>query len=183
MDDKSLISARAAREEILTLSDSYRQLGLAARGGRGGRLFVIHRIFAGACGALVLAGAAQAADLPADLAQAARDYDAAQAGGDRAALERLLADDYLLVNSSGARETKAELIADFTAPGYKLEPFTVRQPVERVWRDGAVLGGLADLKGVDGGKPFAVTIAFADIWARRDGRWRVVFTQVTRPKP
>ncbi|HEU4959383.1 MAG TPA: DUF4440 domain-containing protein, partial [Sphingomonas sp.] len=40
-------------------------------------------------------------DLPPDLAAAAEAFDKAQVKGDRAALERLLADDYLLVNSQG----------------------------------------------------------------------------------
>ena len=132
--------------------------------------------------ALLLCAGPAAAGLPADLAAAVKGYDEAQIHGDRAALERWLADDYVLVNSTAERETKAQLIADDTAPGFKLDPYVVREPVERVWRDGAVMAGVVDLRGVDGGKPFAATIHFADIWAKRNGRWQVVFTQVTRPK-
>ena len=128
------------------------------------------------------AAPASAKGLPADLAAAVKGYDEAQIHGDRAGLERWLADDYTLVNSSAERETKAQLIADYTAPGYKLDPFVVRDPVERVWRDGAVMAGIVDARGTDGGKPFAVTLHFADVWAKRNGKWQVVFTQVTRPK-
>ena len=139
---------------------------------------------AGACAALLLAAApaALAKGLPADLAAAVKGYDEAQIHGDRAALQRWLADDYTLVNSSAERETKAQLIADDTAPGFKLDPFVVRDPVERVWGDGAVMAGIVDMHGLSGGKPFAATIHFADIWAKRNGKWQVVFTQVTRPK-
>lgn len=122
-----------------------------------------------------------AADLPADLAKAVDDYDHAQVNGNRAELERLLADDYTLVNSSGGVQDKAGLIADYTTPGYKIEPFEVLEPVEKVWSDGAVMGGLVHLKGVSGGKPFAVTLRFADIWAKRNGRWQVVYCHVSRP--
>lgn len=128
------------------------------------------------------AGLAQAATPP-DLAQAVRDYDRAQVEGDRAGLERLLADDYRLVNSGGHVETKQDLIGDYTAPGYKLDPYTVREPIETVWADGAVMGGLVTVTGRDGGKPFSATFRFADVWARRDGVWRVVYTGVTRPAP
>jgi hypothetical protein len=79
-------------------------------------------------------------DLPPDLAQAVKDYDAAQINGDCVQLKRLLAEDYTLVNSSGATENKTELIADNTAPGYKLEPFVVREPIKIVWKNGAVMG-------------------------------------------
>ncbi|MGI9170323.1 MAG: nuclear transport factor 2 family protein [Caulobacteraceae bacterium] len=129
----------------------------------------------------LVAGRALVAPLPPDLARAATAYDQAQIKGDRAALERLLADDYTLVNSAGRLETKAQLIADYTAPGYRLDPFIVLQPVEKVWADGAVLGGLVTVSGVDGGKPYAATLRFADVWARRGGRWRVIFTQVAQP--
>jgi len=128
----------------------------------------------------VSASSATAAALPSDLAKAAKAYDEAQAKGDRAALERLVADDYTLVNGGGEVEDKAAIIRDFTDPGYKLEPFTVQSPIEKVWNDGAVLGGIVTLKGVDNGKPFQTTFRFADIWARRNGAWRVIFTEVTR---
>ena len=122
-----------------------------------------------------------ASDIPKDLADAVADYDAAQVNGDRAELERLVADDYTLVNSTGRVQDKAQLIADYTTPGYKIEPFKILEPVEKAWGDGAVMGGLVHLKGTDGGKPFAVTLRFADIWAKRHGKWQVVYTHVSRP--
>jgi len=128
----------------------------------------------------LLLAAAAAATIPADLAAAVHGYDQAQIRGNKAELERWLADDYLLVNSSGQTETKAQLIADYTAPGFKIEPFTIEQPVEKVWGDGAVMGGIATLKGTDGGKRFELRLRFADIWAKRNGRWQVTYTQVAK---
>ena len=118
--------------------------------------------------------------LPADLAKAVRDYDEAQVQGNRAELERLIADDYTLVSGAGEVQDKARLIADYTTPGYKIEPFKVLEPVEKVWNDGAALGGLVHLKGVSEGKPFAVSLRFIDVWARRNGRWQVVYAHVSR---
>jgi len=128
----------------------------------------------------LLLAAAAAAAIPADLAAAVHGYDQAQIRGNKAELERWLADDYLLVNSSGQTETKAQLIADYTAPGFKIEPFTIEQPVEKAWGDGAVMGGIATLKGTDGGKRFELRLRFADIWAKRNGRWQVTYTQVAK---
>jgi hypothetical protein len=129
---------------------------------------------------LFLAPFAFADGVPADLAKAVKDYDQAQIKGERAELERLLADDYTLVNSSGQTETKAQLVTDYTAPGYKLEPFVVKEPIEKVWSDGAVMAGIARLRGTDSGKPFDVTLRFADIWAKRHGKWQVIYTHVSR---
>jgi len=122
-----------------------------------------------------------AAELPADLAKAVKDYDHAQIEGNRAELERLLADDYTLVNGAGKTETKAQFVAESTAPGFKLQPFVVEDAIEKVWTDGAVMGGIATLRGTDGGKPFEATLRFADIWAKRNGKWQVIYTHVSRP--
>lgn len=119
--------------------------------------------------------------LPADLAAAVEAYDAAQVTGDEAALQRLVADDYVLISSGGVRQGKAELIRDYVAPGFKLDPFTIEAPVQQVWgADSAVLGGRVDMQGSDGGQRFRLNVWFADVWARRDGQWQVVYTQVTR---
>lgn len=124
--------------------------------------------------------AASHAMLPPALAKAVAEFDHAQVHGDSAALGRLLADDYVLVNSRAQTEDKAAFIGDYTAPGFTLEPFTVEHELVRQWNGGAVLGGVATLRGTSGGKPYAVRLRFADIWRERDGRWQVIFTEAAR---
>jgi hypothetical protein len=131
--------------------------------------------------ALLAAAAVVHAGLPPDLAKAAGDYDRAQARCDKAELERLLAPDYRLFNSGGQMQDKASFIADSTAPTFKMRPFTVEEPLERMeGSDLAFLGGVATLKGSSAGRPFTARLRFMDVWARRDGKWVVVFTQATR---
>lgn len=130
--------------------------------------------------AFLVAGSAHAQALPTDLAKAVHDYDQAQIHGDEAELNRLLADDYVLVNSSGAMETKQQFIAESVGPGNKLDPFTVEQPIEKVWDNGAVMGGVATVSGLSGGTPFKVTLRFSDIWAKRNGTWQVIYTHASR---
>jgi ketosteroid isomerase-like protein len=119
-------------------------------------------------------------DVPADLAARVRAYDEAQVKGDEAALNDLLADDFVLVNSRGQRQTKAQLIADYTKPGFRLEPFVVEEAVELVWSDGAVMAGVARIRGVDDGQAYDLRLRFSDIWAKRDGKWRVVYVHASR---
>ena len=130
--------------------------------------------------ALLAAGPALAQSVPPDLGQAAKAFDQAQLTANAAALGRLLADDYLLVNSAGANQTKAQFIADLTDPEYRLDPFSVEESITRVWGDGAILGGVTTLKGTDHGQPFSMKVHFADVWAKRGGKWQVIFTQVTK---
>lgn len=114
--------------------------------------------------------------VPADLARAAVEFDLAQVKGDGAALKRLLAEDFLLVNSQDKREDKAQFIADYTTPGFTLEPFRIDDQVIKVWSDGAVLGGAVTAKGMSDGKPYAIRLRFSDIWAKRNGKWQVIYT-------
>src|SRR5437868_4848877 len=124
-----------------------------------------------------LAVPAQAAAAPPALSAALRAYDEAQVRGDARSLRRLLADDYLLINSKGNRESKSELIADYTAPGFRLNPFVVMHPALRFWHGGAVAGGFARLSGVDKGSPFSVCLRFADVWQLSRRSWQVIYTE------
>jgi ketosteroid isomerase-like protein len=144
---------------------------------------VTNKLILGLLTLLLFVTTAFAADIPKDLRKAVEDYDHAQVNADGAELRRLVADDYVLINSTGRVQKKADLIADYLAPDYKIEPFTVLEPVEKVWDNGAVMGGLVHLKGISGGKPFAVTLRFADIWAKRNGKWQVIYTHVSKPEP
>lgn len=115
--------------------------------------------------------------LPASLAAAATAYDLAQFRSDRPELERLLADDYTLIGSNGETQTKAEDIAEAVSPDRKATYVAISKQVRKVWSNGAVLGGIVDAKGFDHGKPFVMRARFVDIWAKRKGRWQVIFTQ------
>ena len=116
--------------------------------------------------------------LPAELAAAATAYDLAQFKSDRAELERLLADDYTLIGPDGKSLTKAEDIAGALAPGSKTLSVAISQQVRKVWPNGAVLGGIVDARKLDHDKALTMRARFVDIWARRNGRWQVIFTQV-----
>jgi hypothetical protein len=118
--------------------------------------------------------------VPADLAKAAVELDLAQVKSDGDALKRVLADDYLLLNSQDKREDKAQFIADYTAQGFTMEPFAIDDQVILMWADGAVLGGAVTMKGMSDGKPYSVRIRFSDIWAKRGGKWQVIYTHANR---
>jgi hypothetical protein len=121
-----------------------------------------------------------AADLPPDLAKAAKDYDRANVDGDIPTLERLFANDYVLVNSDASVENKQQAIADFRMPGFKIDPYVLTHPVEMAWDNGAVIGGVVDLSWTQDGKHQQRRIRIAHVWAKRRGNWQMIYTQVTR---
>jgi len=126
------------------------------------------------------ATAAHAAPVPADLAAAARAFDAAQVGQDRPALEQLLADDFLLLNGAGRTENKDSFVRDLTDPAVRQDPFTASDPVAQVWDGGAVLGGSILFSGSDHGKPFSARTRFTNVWVKRGSRWQVIYIQMRR---
>ena len=136
----------------------------------------------------MLATAAAAENAPAlTLEQSASALDAAIAAGDGAALDRLLADDMLWVRGSGAIAGKREFLAGLADPALDIEPFA---PTDVRWFKTATSGmitGSTVLRGTDSGEAFVDPHRFADYWELRDGRWRLVYVQVTRlpeaPKP
>jgi hypothetical protein len=120
--------------------------------------------------------------LPSDLAAAATAFDIAQFRSDGAELRRWLADDYVLLASDGGRQTKAGLIAETTAPGHSTMSVALSKQVRRYWPNGAVLGGIVDARGLDHGKATSTHARFVDVWAKRRGRWQVIFTQMNEAR-
>jgi ketosteroid isomerase-like protein len=123
---------------------------------------------------------ALAVELPPDLAKAVKDYDRAQIHNDTLTLKRLVADDYVLVNSNATVENKQQFLADFSLPGFKIDPYVVEQPVEKVWGNAAMIGGLVHLSWTQDGKHQARLLRVVYIWAKRNRHWQATYTQVTR---
>ena len=123
---------------------------------------------------------ALAAEMPPDLAKAVKEYDQAQIHNDIPALEHLVTDDYVLVNSNATVENKQQFLADFRLQGFKIDPYVVEQRVEKVWGDAAVLAGLVRLSWTQGGRHQTRRLRLVYVWAKRDGHWQVTYTQVTR---
>jgi ketosteroid isomerase-like protein len=121
--------------------------------------------------------------VPAGLALAVRAYDRATVRNDTATLDGLVTDDFVLVNSDGSVEGKRQFLADFHLPGFKIDPYAVTQKIEKVWGDGAVMGGLRTLSWTQDGRHQSHTLRIAYVWRKFGGRWRATYGQVTRVAP
>jgi len=132
---------------------------------------------------IVLPALAAAAEFPPDLAKAVRQWDEAQVANDVATLGRLVTDDYVLVNSDASVENKQQFLADFHLPGFKIDPYELTEKVEKVWGDAAVRAGLLDLAWTQDGRHQTRRLRMVYVWAKRDGRWQMTYTQVTRVPP
>jgi hypothetical protein len=114
---------------------------------------------------------------------AAAEFDHAQLIGDRATMERYLASDMVFVRGSGVVADRTAFLAAFTVPDQKIEPFVIEHPIAiRLADEAVIIGGEVTLRGTEGGEAFSEHIRFADTYQLRDGRWQVVYVQVTMIK-
>ena len=134
----------------------------------------------GSWGTACAASAATADKLPPDLAKAVRAYDAATVSNDVATLAGLVSDDYLLVNSDSTVQDKQSYLDDFKVPGFKLDPYVLREPLLKVWDDTALIAGVVNLSWTLDGKHEQRVLHIAHVWVKHESRWRMAYTQLTR---
>ncbi|MEO8673205.1 MAG: nuclear transport factor 2 family protein [Tahibacter sp.] len=99
-------------------------------------------------------------------------------------LERLLADDFVLVSSNSQVQSRAQTLAEVHADEPKYHVFRNHDMTARIYGDAAVVQGITSLEGLSAGKPFTLDVRFTDTLIRRHGQWRIVVSHVTRiPAP
>jgi ketosteroid isomerase-like protein len=115
-----------------------------------------------------------------EVAAAARSFDAAQLSKDEAELDRFLAPDMRFIRGSGVAVGKREFIAAFTDPSTVFSSFEIRKrEIITLGQDAAIVSAEATIRGKSAGQPFEEHIRYSDLFARVDGRLRVVHVQVT----
>ena len=139
----------------------------------------------------VLGAAAAARALPSPTAAedaktvAALDtqYQAAVAKGDTATMDRILADDFVLVTGKGDVFTKKDVLEESRSGRTVYERQEELQQKVRVWGDTAVVTALLWLKGTSQGRAFDKKLWFSDTYVRTPSGWRYVFGQASIALP
>jgi len=111
------------------------------------------------------------------------EYQAAVAKNDAATMDRILADDFVLVTGRGKVLTKADLLAEARSGRFVYERQEDSSQKVRVWGDTAVVTALLWEKGTKDGKPFEHKLWFSDTYVRTPSGWRYVFGQASIPLP
>ncbi|HZP67449.1 MAG TPA: nuclear transport factor 2 family protein [Rudaea sp.] len=134
---------------------------------------------------MLFANATSAVALDDKAAVAALDtaYQAAVKNNDVAAMDKILADDFVLVTSSGKTFGKADLLDEARSGANRFERQEDSQQTVRVWGDTAVVTALLWVKGRDKNETFDYTLWFSDVYVRTASGWRYVFGQATQRRP
>jgi ketosteroid isomerase-like protein len=97
---------------------------------------------------------------------------------DPKALERILDDAFLSVDSDGVFQTKSDLLVEVTR-STTMQVLTESITVH-LHGDTAIVTGIFLIKGLDRGKPFAQRERFLDTWFYKNGQWVSIAGLVTR---
>lgn len=107
------------------------------------------------------------------------EYQAAVEKNDDATMDRILADDFVLVTGLGKIYTKVDLLEEARSKRVVYEHQEDSAQTVRVWGDTAVVTALLRAKGTDEGKPFDYKLWFSDTYVRTPTGWRYVFGQAS----
>jgi ketosteroid isomerase-like protein len=108
-------------------------------------------------------------------------YQEAVKENDATTMDRILADDFVLVTGSGKTFNKNELLAEARSGRVHYERQDDVDQTVRVWRDTAVITAKLYETGTDDGKQFDYTVWFSDTYVRTPDGWRYVFGQSSGP--
>ena len=138
-------------------------------------------------GAVLTAASIARAESPEESAKivAALDteYQAAVKNNDAATMDRILADDFVLVTGRGQTFTKADLLKDAREKSTVYEHQEELEQKVRVWGDTAVVTALLWIKGTSEGKTSDRKLWFSDTYVRTPKGWKYVLGQASIALP
>jgi ketosteroid isomerase-like protein len=119
-----------------------------------------------------------------DPVAADHDFFAALVAANVASLDRILADDFMLIDvMSGSQVPRATLI---DLVGSKSLVFEAIEPIEtlvRVYETSAVVTGRTQMRGRFGEQPFSAASRYTHVFVWQFDRWRLVAAQGTQIVP
>jgi ketosteroid isomerase-like protein len=118
-------------------------------------------------------------DIKAIIAALDTEYQSAVKNNDVVTMDRILADDFILVTGRGNAYNKTDLLDTAKNKDVIYEHQEDTQQTVRVWGDTAVITALLWQKGLNQGVPFDDHLWFSDTYVRTPDGWRYVFGQAS----
>lgn len=106
------------------------------------------------------------------------EYQAAVKRHDEATLERIMADDFVLITGRGEARDKKQLLQYSKAKHAEYEKQDELSQVVRVWGDTATVTAQLWVKGTTDGSPMDRKVWFTDVYTRTSAGWKYVLGQV-----
>ena len=111
-----------------------------------------------------------------------RDGCAAYERNDASYIDRIVAEGYVLTNSRGGYDTKADDLKAARAKDVTFSTFHNENMKVRIFDRTAIVTGTTIVKGVaKDGTPVDLAVLFTDTLVKMDGRWQLVAGHVSAP--
>lgn len=104
---------------------------------------------------------------------------AAWVAGDSTFHERVLADDWSVIDITGRILTKADVLREAFTGDRQITSGRIDQISVRPFGDWAIVTGRTHMTGKYHGEEMEVMLRFTDVFAYREGNWQVVASQAT----
>jgi ketosteroid isomerase-like protein len=114
------------------------------------------------------------------LMQLERDWSQASLNKDIAALNRIMADDWVNIDFQGRTLTKTQTIANLKSGLPATQAAGLGEMKVRVFGDSAIVTGSDTGKSTSKGKEVVEKYLWTDVFIRRNGRWQAVASQSTK---
>jgi ketosteroid isomerase-like protein len=111
------------------------------------------------------------------------EYQAAVKNNDAATMDRILADDFVLITGRGQTFSKADLLKEARDQTTIYERQDELEQKVRVWGDTAVVTALLWIKGASEGKMSDRKLWFSDTYVRTPQGWKYVLGQASLALP
>jgi ketosteroid isomerase-like protein len=115
-----------------------------------------------------------------ELLKLENEFARAVASNNADALDRLLADDWIIVEPDGSIIDKARFLEVIRSGALSHESMKSTDLKVRVYGNTAVVTGLTTSKGKFMGQDFTSCERATDIFVKQAERWQCIFTQLTR---
>ena len=129
---------------------------------------------------LVVAAASKDDAVEQEIMKIERQWIDASVKGDLAALDKIEADDYIVIDPSGTISTKAEDMKNVKSGDLKFGSIEIFESKVRVYGDAAVVTAKSHLKGSYKTQDISGDYSSTDVFVKLKGQWRPVSSHITR---
>ena len=99
---------------------------------------------------------------------------------DVAAMTAIVADDFTITFSDGSMQTKPQIIESLKRPSGSTSKFTTENVQSRVYGDTVILIGLVISEWKQNGQPMTDRSRYTDTYVKRNGKWQVVASHLSK---
>ena len=104
---------------------------------------------------------------------------AAWVAGDPSVHQRVLSEDWSVIDAQGRIRNKAEVLEEMFRPGERQISGHIDEVNVRAYGDWAIVTGKTHVAGRYEGNDIKVTLRFMDVFRRTEGKWQVLASQAT----